>query len=361
MKDSMKKQLLIIFALGSLCTVRAMDVIKDKRCVVYSHGFGEDGDGKSDFIKCFGSGISAPIYPDAPGAIKKAVFYTKPSIHVLADHLYDKVITGDNESVVLIGRSCGAGTVINCLEKLINYDADYFENSKIKSQDDASQIVAAVNKGALINVVPFLSVRKANAIAVPSAVVAGLTVVVATATAYRLGSSSFDGNIEPEMTKVGFLAAGALVYSAFADYLKKIYANIIVHFIVTRISNDCFDSRHEDPLQSVEKLRGKLNCPILLQFAQNDEVLEGPDKDTIKVYDALKGKKTHIVITKEGWHNELPKEFFDHLNCFKKTYLSEKSEIVNDTFSCLAQPTVAQLRESIYPRDIKSVLSRNKF
>ena len=88
----------------------SMDTKKEKKRVkVSSHGFGEDGSGKG------------PRYPDAPGQLLKACFYTKPAVHTLADYLKDKVDEG-YDAVDLEARSCGAGTAVNCLDKLIHYE-----------------------------------------------------------------------------------------------------------------------------------------------------------------------------------------------------------------------------------------------
>lgn len=364
-----KRQLLavsIMFVLVSSSS--AMNHQSDKKtCVVYSHGFGESGEGKDDF-QLKGYEVSNPIYPDAPGQIDKAVFYTKAAVHTLANHLHKKIVQDKNNSLVLIGRSCGAGTAFNCLAKLTDYDAKYFEGSAIKNKEEAEEIIAALNNGALINVVPFLSLRKANAVAIPSNWIAGLAVAVSTLAAYRLKGSSFmSEHVGLAGTKFGFFAIGAAAYSMFADLLKKICASGIVRWIVPMVTGYKFDPHHVEPIQSIELLRGKLTCPILLQCCGNDRVLENPDNETIKMYDSLKGDKTHIVITKKGWHNDLPMEFFGAFNNFKNRYINN-SEKKNENYGvnvqkdvmANTQPTVDELREKIYPKDIKSVLSKNK-
>jgi hypothetical protein len=79
---------------------------------VYSHGFGEPG----------GHG-EGPTYPDAPLAFSKAVFYTKPTVHALANFLKE-MVDSDWLRIYLHGTSVGAGVVINCLHALKNYKND---------------------------------------------------------------------------------------------------------------------------------------------------------------------------------------------------------------------------------------------
>src|SRR5260221_596665 len=161
-----------LLVLGSLLLVvslsHSMDnETKAKRAyVVYSHGFGEgeDYNDRNSFIH-LGDSISMPVYPDAPGQLNRAVFYTKPAVHTLVNDLHEKAQKEDCESIRLVGRSCGAGTAINSLAKLAHYDEnkDYFEGSDIRSKDDADKIMQKINNGAFIATAPFLHVRKANA------------------------------------------------------------------------------------------------------------------------------------------------------------------------------------------------------
>jgi len=337
--------------------------------VVYSHGFGESGEGKWQF-KFLGDKISAPVYPDAPGNLGKAVFYTKPAVHTLANHLYDIAHKEDCKKIVLVGRSCGAGTALNCLAKLANYEKnrEYFNGSQIASSEDAQKIIAKINNGALIKTAPFLSLRKANAIAIPSSVLAGATMVGVTAAASCVGPSFCEGTMDSEVAKWGFLAAGVAVYYILGDCIKNAYAHGIVRWIMPKISNNNFDPHHADPLQSVEQLRGKLQCPMLLHFNKNDKVLENPDEDTVKVYDALKGDKMHIIITDDSWHNGDSSQFNAALNKFNAQYLKDekKSTKKNDTLVHQTknglriidtQPTVQELRTQI--RAHRGIIERN--
>lgn len=64
----------ILFLMIGSITLHSMEYMDyfDKNIVkVYSHGFGEPG------------GVNGPTYPDAPGQINKAVFYTKSAVHAL--------------------------------------------------------------------------------------------------------------------------------------------------------------------------------------------------------------------------------------------------------------------------------------
>ena len=315
--------------------------------MVYSHGFGEGEDSHQagSFIS-LGQEWSMPLYPDAPGQIPKAVFYTKPAVHTLVNHLHAIATKDDCESIRLVGLSTGAGTAINCLSKLANYDKnkEYFEGSLIHSKEDADTIMQKINNGAFVATAPFLHIRKANGIAIPSKILAGATVAGLTAGACYFGPSLCKDSIDPQIARWGFVAAGIAAYYAFGDWVKKLYGNGIVRFIVPYVTNKHFDPHHETPLQSVEQLRGKLTCPTLLHFNEQDRVLENPDEDTIKVYDALKNDNTHIIITNDGWHNGPSAQFYVHLNKFNKKYL-KKDEGIDISAT---QPSVEDLRKEIY-------------
>jgi hypothetical protein len=339
-----------------------MNENNDSAISVYSHGFGEMGEGRVDF-KIFDAKNKKNdffvIYPDAPGKLGEAVFYTQPAVHVLANFLHEQVINNKKTSVVIVGRSCGAGTVFNCLAHLFDYDQDYFKGSKISSKEDANKILQAVNNGALITVVPFLGLHKANAVAMPSKIMACGTIgAIMGMVYYKCGSFFLNECVGPIATRVGFSAATLTMGSLFVDCFKNLYAAVIVHGIVPPITGNKFDPLHVRPIESVEKLRGKLTCPILLQFCQNDKVLESPDSDTIKVYDALKGDKTHIIINNDGWHNELSYKFFYLWKAFKNFYISSNDNTKDSLKG--TQPTIEELRRQIYPKDIGSILSRNK-
>jgi hypothetical protein len=243
----------------------------------------------------------------------------------------------------LVGRSCGAGIAINCLAKLAHYNEnkEYFEGTAIRSKNDADMILQKINDGAFVLTAPFLHVRKANTIATSSEWLSAITLAGVTAT---IGSSLPKDTVDSSAVRCGLFAAGtAAAYYAVGDYLKKAYAQGIVAYVLPYVTGGHFDPFHEDPLQSVEQLRGKLTCPKLLHFHKEDRVLENPDEDTIKLYDALKDDKTHIIITNDGWHNSRSKQFASELQKFDKKYFNKDNVNMSDT-----QPSVEELRKKIY-------------
>jgi|SRR5581483_5598399 len=322
--------------------------LDSKRAVVYSHGFGEGIYNDSESFAFLGESVTAPIYPDAPGNLSVAVFYTRPAVIKLADCLYDKVITEGNSSIVLVGRSCGAGTAINCLEKLVNYDAEYFKDSKITTAEQAHKIVDAINNGAFIATVPLLHLKKVNVIALSSAIMGGLTFAGAMLGEHlysKTGIVDSDG----EMMKLALLSAGLMTYYATSGLVKNFYSNLLIRFIISRLSNNYYDPSHQHPLDAVERLRGKLTCPILLHFNRHDGVLEDPDSDTIKVYKALAGDRTHVIITDDASHNDVSLQFRIVLEDFKLKYMDG-----NDINLSSTQPTVAEFKKQIESRGIIS-------
>ena len=327
--------------------------IKRKLHVVYSHGFGQDGR-IPQFAYSLGDSHSAPTYPDAPGRENVAVFYTKPAVHVLANHLYEKVEEGQ-DAIAIVGYSCGGGTADNCLAQLLNYDPEYFKDTKITSQAEADKIIAAINNGALIQTAPLLAVRKSTIVSEPSTYFANATFAIGTFLAWNYVSSALEGHVSQNNINMGTLLAGAATYSLCGDQLKKTYSSLIKHVAVPLVTNYHFDPNHPEPIDEVQRLRGKLSCPILLHFHKKDEVLENPDDDTIKVYDAFKGKRTHIILTDDGSHNRRSQQFMSELHKFNQKYFDDKDLNLKDT-----QPTIEELKKQIYPTDSLSIASRNK-
>jgi len=201
-----------------------------------------------------------------------------------------------------------------------------------------------------------MGLRKANAIAIPSSILAGLTVAAGTAAAYHYAPSVFEEVADSDVVRAAVVGIGAATYYAIGGWIKNMYAQGIVHQIVPRVTNGHFDPTHADPLESVESLRGKLTCPTLLHFHQKDVVLENPDQDTIKLYDALKGDKTHVIITDDAWHNAPSQQFGKELKDFNEKYFNGQPLDKKET-----QPSVDELKQKIYPQDMRSRFSRNKY
>jgi hypothetical protein len=342
------------------------------RVVIYSHGFGEgEGRNNADSFKflaerakistCKIDFVSVPVYPDAPAQIDKAVFYTQPAVITLANHLSLYVKSGA-KSIVLVGRSCGAGTAINCLAKLSDFEnnKEYFKGSSITNKKIAEDILAAINNGAFVATVPFLGVHKAKAIAISSALLSAVTCVGATALAYRYAPQMCDG-LDNNVVQLGALWTGLLGYATFGDSIKRLNAKLICHTIIRMISNGHYNPFHIQPIDAVEQLRGKLTCPILLDFCKNDGVLENPDADTIKLYDALKGDNTHIILTDDGWHNCMPDSSRSMLESFNEYYFNDGKNNMEE-WKTESQPSTEQLRQQIYPGNwITRIMRANKW
>ncbi len=321
--------------------------------VVYSHGFGEDGRIRQ-WVRTLGDSHSAVVYPDSPGRWDVAVLYTKPAVHELANHLYERVEEG-HDAIALVGYSCGAGTGLNGLAALLNYDPDYFKGTKITSKAEADKIIAAINNGALVDTGTFLSLDKYKPVSTASTYLSHATLAAGTLAAWSICSSALEGKTSQSNINLASLISASAVYMLFGDQLKKSYSSGIKYEIAPRVTNYNFDPHHPEPINEVEKLRGKITCPILLHFHKNDGVLENPDHDTIKIYDALKGEKTHIIITDDGSHKKQSQQFIDELHKFNEKYFKCKDLDLKYT-----QPTVDELKKQIYPADKLSLASRNK-
>src|SRR5581483_3753462 len=117
---------------------------------------------------CLGDSLSMPSYPGEP---RSWSLYSKACTHALADHLYNRVIEG-KDKIILVGPCVGASIAINCLKKLAHFDdnKEYFKGSRIQEQNDAQQIIKAINNGGFIAINPLMSVKQHNAVAIPAAI-----------------------------------------------------------------------------------------------------------------------------------------------------------------------------------------------
>jgi hypothetical protein len=109
----MLQQFLALIFLCLLNNVRAMEnELMHKSMTVYAHGFDESSTSNMAHDLHMGSHFnkpSVPEFPDAPGRIDRACFYTKPAVHVLAQDLKKCVVAEGYEEIHLVGRSCGGG------------------------------------------------------------------------------------------------------------------------------------------------------------------------------------------------------------------------------------------------------------
>lgn len=176
----------------------------------------------------------------------------------------------------LVGRSCGAGTAINCLVQLINYNDVYWQESNITHQD-ASDIIAAINRGSIFVTVPFLHLEKARAISIPSTILGTASLMGTCAFAYYIAKRTNN----PYVTKLNATGAFLATNYMFGKYFKKAWSSFFNHIGARVISNMHYDSFHPSPLDSIPYLKGKFTCPILLDIRAHDGVLDDPDEDIV--------------------------------------------------------------------------------
>ncbi len=194
---------------------------------IYSHGYGETGPSDTQYSVegTYDPNAKGPIYTDSDS------FYTRPAVINLLNYLHMQVVVQGNDSVNLVGRSCGAGIIINALAKLIEYDnkKSYFEGSAITSKRDADRILESLNNGRLELTCPLLSLEK--------------TVVV---------------------DRVSKAAANLSLSWLFgSNYYKKVNnlcSSSIDRTIVSRIFKD-YDVNHDKPIDVLHLLSGKITCP----------------------------------------------------------------------------------------------------
>jgi hypothetical protein len=284
---------------------------------VFSHGFGEGIErnlGYAYWQTIFQGkpSLAIPIYPDAPAQFRKACFYTKPAVITLAQELKKQVIEQQKSRIHLFGRSCGASTAINCLALLSNYKdyTAYFQNSDITSED-AQQIMQAINSGSLFVHVPFLGLHKARVVSRLGAGLRLSTLPLAFLAVSSLGTEKFFA-----------CAASILTYMIIGPQIQKTYNTKLVPQMVRIISNNHFDPVHASPLESVEQLKGKLSCPVLIHVYAHDGIVDNPDADTTKIYTCMKegNDKVHMYVSKTGSHNDDSDEAIGIMQDFVQKY-----------------------------------------
>lgn len=323
------------------------------------------GDGDETFINSsaqkfawLGDSLSVPAYPDAPGNWSQAVLFTKPAVHVLANELYNRVIEEKKERIVLVGRCVGAGIALNCLKSLVDFEnnEDYFVGSFVKFSEDAQKIIKAINNGAFIVSVPLLSLEKYNAIAMPSALATALTY----AAGMSLLMNSGDEGMFSDRLQTIFAGIILAEWSA-AGCVKKFYTKIITTLIVPLISRLYYDPRHEQPIDRIEILKGKITSPVLLHFLEQDGRIQWLDDDLKRLLDAFKGENARLLITDDVGHMQMSPKFLsvvngDFLNSIAQAEsgLPERCEWVSEGEPKAQQYTVENLDKKIHPYGILS-------
>jgi hypothetical protein len=328
--------------------------LKKKSAMVYSHGFREDATenvAKRYPMPSRSGEPSVPEFPDAPGNIVRACLYTKPAVHVLATHLKQYAGVDGYENIHLVGNSCGGGTVINCLAKLLTYDPTYFDGTGV-SADDATAIITAINKGSLSLMAPLLHITHAKEVSQYGNLVGRAALFGACALIYTINNRT---DIFPRMSMFdvgGICLTTQVLCSTPAQYVGT---QAINYGIVPLVSNMHYDPFHPTPLDSMYHLKDALTCPILLQFHKEDGVLKNPDHNTVDFYEQIRNDKTHIVISDDASHSTVSQQHLDLLAAFKQKYIFNNmvecpTSSPNPRFTLdNTQPEVEELRKQLCP------------
>ncbi len=89
-----------------------------------------------------------------------------------------------------------------------------------------------------------------------------------------------------------------------------------------------------------------------MHFCMNEDILEKPDEDTIKFYDALRTdneRKTHIILDYDGSHNSSLASFRKAECEFVKKYINSDEDCFDFEETFLnTQPTIEELRNKIF-------------
>ncbi len=245
---------------------------------IYSHGYGEHGPCDTHYsVEGFDNPeAQGPIYTDSTS------FYTRPAVIKLLDYIHEQVIVQGNDTVKLVGRSCGAGIIINALAKLIDYDNQklYFKDSAITSKEEACAMLNAINAGELELVCPLLSLEKTVLIKKISKIAAVCSF------SWLLGKPSF-------------------------RKVQDVCVKFIDRKIASKMFND-YDANHDKPIDVLSVIAGKLKCPILIQVCKNDGVVANSPDDIVCLYAALRKdneEQTYIFVSTDAWHNSISSSY----------------------------------------------------
>jgi hypothetical protein len=328
--------------------------------LIYSPGFGGKHKHESTaqfYCKKFfieDNDFSIVRYADAAGRLHNAHFYTQPAVHTLARAFYNKIITQQHNSVILVGFSCGAATIINCLAELCNNahaQEKYSEKTLPITTQDTRSILSALNQGALVLSAPLLDMRTVKAIQRTATLFEISSIAGICAALSRIISPSMH-HMPPLIKKYGVTALAIGMHCAIGRYLKNYFMHPIIYTFLPHITNYQFNPLHPTPRENSAKLKGKLTCPILLHFHAHDGVLENPAEDIVQLYDAIKNDTTHIIITTDGHHKKGSRQFSEALTVFQKHYFPKNGDtLLSDEewkFWCKkTQPTSTQLGEQL--------------
>lgn len=328
--------------LSAVVNTDPLHVSQNEKLVhLYSHGFGENGP--------FGKGteytadVEGPAYPDAPGRLDAAVFYTKPAVDVLADHV-KQIVTRlpeqepflhplrgkDIQNRLLVeGRSCGAGTFINFLARLYAGEHDSVEKETMTKID-------AAFKGFILDV-PFLDVKRVASLCYAAKVVA-IGIAAGSCKLLNLVLKKYSTTVDTGKTTdtAKKLAAYCMVLPLTYFVAHKAFMHSTTRLIFPWFTGYHFDPTYPTPLENLEKIRGKIKVPVLLHFCKDDGTLINEKDDILKTYRAFRAgneKQTFIVLTEpgEGSHNQLS----DRWKVARKAFINAVKQ--NQSFDELKQ------------------------
>ena len=276
-----KNNMFIIFFIGySFFMHTAIKGMEEENRIadIYFHGFGEVGDLRR-----------GPVFPDGPLQLDKARFFTRYNVLLAAQYLKKKVVNKKYNVVHLEAKSMGAGILINCLYKLVHYEKDFFKSTDI-SQQDATDILAAVNRGKIALSTPALSMQKTCIVAFFSQCASYSTIFFTCGfAAWKkwLFAEWFEINLPDKNVQiVGFFIASMMMISACGRILENMYGNFIDRYIIPLATRGNYNPYFIKPLEAAKQLAPHLTCPVLIHCSRNDEIVIN-DKEMADLFHAF--------------------------------------------------------------------------
>ncbi|HLW72608.1 MAG TPA: hypothetical protein VKR54_01025 [Candidatus Babeliales bacterium] len=305
------KNIVLFFMLIMSCAILSSSVstASDEVAVVVAHGFGGTGGKDKSFVKAIARAFGvfnddsrhAPDFPDAGGYYSRTVLYTKPAVLVLVQKL-NEVIQNGKTVIHLVAHSCGGGTAINMLAKLIDYEKnkDYFEDAGI-TLAHAQAILAALKRGSINITAPLLTAEKSQTIMRMGAALSAGTCMAACAGLYYAAADLVQSVVGSVATEFGCVAAGLGAYYVLGKQLKRLYVKYGIRYIMPLVSRYNFDPYHPTPLESLDVLEDGIITRV--QLCADDEIVHFASEDVEK----LRAKATCLQIVADAGHHTIAK------------------------------------------------------
>lgn len=260
-----------------------------RRVALYFHGYGEPVlKGEEKFKIQF---KEDPTSWGRPPDITKSSFYTKRNVIDGILFLKKQIDDGYN-AFNIVGRSNGGGVLINCLYFLNYYHQhkDYFQGTDI-TEDHVKTILEAINNGSIHITVPLLSLRNALIITRLSTL-GGYSAAIAL---YCYANKTF--GLKINLIFIGLICTMGMMFAPVSVASSE-------RVIVPCITHYSYDPQHIKPIDAVVFLEGKIKCPLLLHVSRYDDVLKGPNEDTVTVFKYLRegNHNTFIIVTDDDSH-----------------------------------------------------------